>query len=383
MNPESEIKTYSCPESENFLRYGRQRFIPDDKGILHFTEEECLEFVGKACRASCKYPFLFPYQYDVMRYIGEQFGFNEFSRTTQKIDGVYKIDQIVTTQGLLTSENYVSAVWHVGLPDNVLPPELLGIKNRREIVSHTFKGEKYFLVRVNDKTRAFNLEIYNRLENFVQSLEFEMPATVENIGLDIETGALTIKTSWLWLAMMGLNGTSFDEEERVILSEKLANSHPFFEYKAPVTVDWEMFKEPKDDNFQELCRMLLEKDPSINQVTSIGKTRAADRGRDLEVYENPGGFTTSKAIKWLVQCKYSTNSISPETIKGWTDRVREHGYDGFWLMTNNDITPSLFDQLRGVEQNSGIRVKFWQRGDFHTKLNVYAELMGNFFQHVP
>jgi hypothetical protein len=209
-----------------------------------------------------------------------------------------------------------------------------------------------------------------------------MPAPIENMGLDLETGALTIQASWIWLAIMGLRGTNFEEEERVILSEKLANSHPFFEYKAPIEIHWDFLCEPKDDNFQELCRLLLQKEPNMKSVISIGKTRAADRGRDLEVQEVSGGFVSSKTITWLVQCKFSTKSISPDIIKGWTDRVREHGYDGFWLMTNNDITPDLFDQFKGVEHNTGIKVRFWQRGDFHTKLNVYAELLkrGEFFR---
>ena len=66
------------------------------------------------------------------------------------------------------------------------------------------------------------------------------------------------------------------------------------------------------------------------------------------------------------------------------ERVLEHHYDGFWLMTNNDLTPSLIDQFKGVESNPKFdtRIRFWQRSDFHIKLNVYSEILtqGSYFE---
>ena len=121
----------------------------------------------------------------------------------------------------------------------------------------------------------------------------------------------------------------------------------------------------------------MERLPNVTKVVSIGKARAADRCRDFEVEEKTQGLVGSTTLKWLVQCKYSKRSVSPDIIKGWTDRVREHGYDGFWLMTNNDLTPDLFDQFRGVEINTDIKVRFWQRADLDRKLNVYSELLKN------
>ena len=78
----------------------------------------------------------------------------------------------------------------------------------------------------------------------------------------------------------------------------------------------------------------------------------------------------------MVQCKFSEHSISPSIIAGWTDRIIEHSYDGFWLMTNNDVTPNLFDQFKDIERNNryAIKTKLWQRSDFEIKLSVHAEL---------
>ena len=48
-------------------------------------------------------------------------------------------------------------------------------------------------------------------------------------------------------------------------------------------------------------------------------------------------------------------------------------------MTNNDITPNLFDQFKDVSNNEDYQIKtrFWQRSDFHIKLNVHSELFIN------
>jgi hypothetical protein len=77
-----------------------------------------------------------------------------------------------------------------------------------------------------------------------------------------------------------------------------------------------------------------------------------------------------------VQCKFSTSSISPKTIPDWTNRVLEHNVAGYWLMTNNDLTPDLFDQLKDAERNKKIEisVKIWQRNKFDALFNTHPEL---------
>jgi len=78
----------------------------------------------------------------------------------------------------------------------------------------------------------------------------------------------------------------------------------------------------------------------------------------------------------VVQCKFSEHSISTKTIPDWPTRVIEHGCDGFWLMTNNDLTPDLIDQLNDVERNNKhkIETKFWQRNTFDIKLMIHPEV---------
>ena len=62
-------------------------------------------------------------------------------------------------------------------------------------------------------------------------------------------------------------------EERVILSNKLEASQPFFEFKAPIHFDWNKLLGDKDRQFERICELLLQKESNITSIIPIGKTR--------------------------------------------------------------------------------------------------------------
>ena len=167
------------------------------------------------------------------------------------------------------------------------------------------------------------------------------------------------------------------EEERIMLSSKLSESRPFFETLAPTYYEWNNLKAPKAANFEKIVELLLQQEKSLEKIVPLGKTNASDRGRDFDVTEKISTMNKGEKKKWLVQCKFSKNSISPNILSGWVDRVVEHDYDGYWLITNNDVTPSLFDQFKDVELNPKyeIETRLWQRSDLHIKMNLYDEII--------
>lgn len=372
---DEDDRTHPCPESIDLLQINHLKRFADDTGVLHFTESQCHEHAGLFCRASCNYPFLFERFCDLLRDASSEFGFSELSRTKQRQDSNHIVVEKTITKGLFVSEDLTTAIWTLAISDEALPRELISIRDGSAPVDHTFKGEYYYLARLLDQVFAYDVYKYKNVEQLINRLKQDFDTPIEYVGVDVKTGVLVIRSSWMIAALSRINSEGLEEDERVILSERLKESQPFFEFKAPIEVNWAKLNDPRDDTFQEICRRLLLKEPGIDEVIPIGKTRAADRGRDLEVRQKVKGLIDSSTIKWLVQCKFSSRSISPDAIKGWTDRVREHGYDGFWLMTNNDITPDLFDHFKGVERHTNIKIKFWQRGDFHTKLNVYSEIL--------
>lgn len=312
--------------------------------------------------------------------ITEQFNFEELSNIKDTANDFESIQIKTTTKGVFKSDDaYLGIICNFVKKKN-LKPEFQRIFENQYTVENIFEGEKYLLCLANSKIYSFNINFYNSINSVIDEIDFEYPLIEREItiGIDKETNfhVLIISTNIAYFLIAGLLPDNQEEEERVILSNKLESSQPFFEFKAPIHFDWNKLLGDKDRQFERICELLLQKENNISSIIPIGKTRASDRGRDFEVTEKIGGINSNTEIKWLVQCKFSENSISPSSISGWTDRIIEHKYDGFWLMTNNDITPNLFDQLKDVTNNENYRIKtkFWQRSDFHIKLNVHSEL---------
>jgi hypothetical protein len=99
-----------------------------------------------------------------------------------------------------------------------------------------------------------------------------------------------IETEIADFGIAGLLGDSLEEEERVILSNKLEKSQPFFKFKSPIYFNWLKLLGDKDRQFERICELLLQKEKNIIRVIPIGKTRASDRGRDFEVIEKEEGL---------------------------------------------------------------------------------------------
>lgn len=401
--------TYICPEKERLLsepfkyllyfHYVSEK-VSKGSNNLRFTVEECQKVASKGiCTLSCNRDYVRSLQFTLMEEAGKKNGFSEFSKTVEDLSNYERNISIV--RGFLVNETKTVVIMHRDLPEKHLPERISKSRNRSTNIENFYDGEEFLLALLNGKVYACSKKLIPPIKNFIKAVFaikldkddfFDLYIDrlskenyeFERVRVDAETGNFFIDVHWLTIAIAGLIGEDFEEAERVIISEKIYKSSPFFRYRAPINVNWQKFKVPQDDNFQELCRLLLNHEADISNIVSIGKTRAADRGRDFEAIETINNVENNGATKvsWLIQCKFSGKSISTETIKGWTDRVREHGYDGYWLMTNNDITPDLFDQLRSVERNTGIKTKIWQRADFHIKLNIHSEylLNGAFFE---
>jgi hypothetical protein len=315
--------------------------------------------------------------------ITKEYDFEEWQtvKETQNTSEEIKITTI--RKGIFRSNDNIAAIFCKFADLSTLKEPLQQALKNKHKVQHIYHGEKYLLCLTEHKIYSYDIEQFNTMTAILKSIDFEFPLKQRElfIGIDDEAkvDVCIIETEIASFAFAGLHGTGQEEEERVVLSNKLEQSQPFFKFKAPIHFEWKNLIGDKDRQFERICELLLQKEKNIVRVIPIGKTRAGDRGRDFEVVEKGEGFNNTEEQKWLVQCKYSDHSIAPSTISGWTDRVIEHKYAGYWLMTNNDITPSLFDQLKDVEKNKdyNIQVRFWQRSDFHIKLNVYSELFTN------
>lgn len=315
--------------------------------------------------------------------ITNQFGFEELSKVKKTSNDFESVQIITTTKGVFKGRDSYLAIVCNFVDRNNLNPEFQRNFDNQFPVENLYKGDKYLLCLANSRIYSFNVEYFNELNSVIDEIDNEYPLSDRKITIGIDDDndfhILIISTELAYFLVAGLIDDNQEEEERVILSNKLESSQPFFDFKAPIHFEWNNLLGDKDRQFERICELLLQNESNITSIIPIGKTRASDRGRDFEVIEKVDGLNSRTEIKWLVQCKFSGNSISPSSISGWTDRIIEHKYDGYWLMTNNDITPNLFDQFKDVSNNEDYQIKtrFWQRSDFHIKLNVHSELFTN------
>jgi hypothetical protein len=329
---------------------------------------------------------------DLRRFIGSislEYEFEEVQTVTETQNKSEEVRITTIRKGIFKSSDNIAGIFCKFADWKALKPPLYRALSNKLKVEHIYYGDRFLLCLTDRKIYSYDIERYQTMNEIIKSIDYELPLKQREvfIGFDEETkfDICIIETDIALFAIAGLHGAGQEEEERVILSNKLEQSQPFFKFKAPIHFEWSNLIGDKDRQFERICELLLQKEKNVVRVIPIGKTRSGDRGRDFEVVERGEGFNNKDEEKWLVQCKYSDHSIAPSTISGWTDRVIEHKYAGYWLMTNNDITPSLFDQLKDVEKNKdyNIQVRFWQRSDFHIKLNVYSELFtkGDIFQN--
>jgi hypothetical protein len=310
--------------------------------------------------------------------ISNNYGFKEFKTTSETIKGGKKISTTKTTIGLYTDENYYYVFLHHALNENLIG----NIKNQLSTileVDHFYEGQSYLFMELGRKSYAFNVTFYKNIKDVIAEINLKTPFEIKQhmISSDGRLACLLMNDNSRFCIAGVIGFNEYAEEERINLVRRIESAQPFFNFEPYRKVDWSKIKNPTGTHFESLCEKILSKQNNIIDIQPVGKANAADRGRDFIVKEK-GLLLDGKSteVKWLVQCKYSISSISTKTLPDWTNRVIEHHVDGFWIMTNNDLTPDLFDQLKESETNKKIQIstRIWQRNKFDALYNTHPEL---------
>ncbi|EKE03724.1 MAG: putative lysogenic conversion protein (Hypothetical protein) [uncultured bacterium] len=99
--------------------------------------------------------------------------------------------------------------------------------------------------------------------------------------------------------------------------------------------DWEFFAR---DFFKSLGYEII-----------LDPTRGADGGKDLIIGENLLGIQSKKTKKWLVSCKHyaeSGKAVGVNDELNITDRLKQHGCDGFIGFYSSSASTALQERLR-------------------------------------
>lgn len=235
----------------------------------------------------------------------------------------------------------------------------------------------HLLVKINNTILTFSIQLYHSIKELIRIMDLYVSCKIERFLTNKEGTLLVLDTGQSKFLISGMLTAETQEIERAILTSKLEEAKPFFEFKPIKKVNWSNLKDSKGDYFEKLTETLLSLEPNLKEIKPIGKTNAADRGRDFLVTEKSfDTFGMPFEKKWLIQCKFSERSISTKTVPDWVTRTIEHEVDGYWLITNNDLTPDLFDQLNDVPKNKHYKfeTRVWQRNTFDIKLATRPEV---------
>jgi hypothetical protein len=303
-------------------------------------------------------------------------GFKEYSHqeTTVK-EGLHTtITNVV--QGFFVDSTRTQAIISNIANKKLIPHNILRQINNLIIVDSLYEGYEYLLVKCGSHIFTFNIQLYYSITEVIRLIDLHVDCKVQKVQTNKEGTILVLDTGQVRFLISGMLVADAPEVERSILMSRLEDAKPFFEFTPVKKVDWSKLKDNKGDYFEKITETLLQLEPNL-EVNTLGKTNAADRGRDFIVIEK--GFDTFGNLnikKWLVQCKFSEKSISPKIIPDWVNRSVEHDVDGYWLITNNDVTPDLFDQLQDVAKNKSYKIetRIWQRNTFDVKLAARPEV---------
>lgn len=113
-----------------------------------------------------------------------------------------------------------------------------------------------------------------------------------------------------------------------------------------------------DDMFETLCYDLIFSNPKFDResIKKMGKSRARDGGRDIEVREAPGRPGVP-ARKWIFQCKLVKGgaSLGRGRVVDVGDMLEQYKAQGFGIMTSAIIDSGLYDKIESVCGNRKVQ----------------------------
>lgn len=371
-------------DKENKCPYGIQ--------LEDVNEESCFNMIEyRGCGGVCNYEFLWDSQRQIMEEtLLDRLNFKRYGEKTTKKKTIDNKIEIATSYFKDLYINDIKSIIIGHHSHSIEDINKLIFKNNIifENIDSIYNGFNSNLFKISNNIFYINKDTYDEMGEIILDLSFYFKSKINSLRIGAskdkqkEGRLLYIKTNWFWIISTGVLSSQEEiEEEQLKLSSKVQESRNFFKIVEFFDTNWDLLKEKKDSTFQDLVFDLLYHRSSKVEIEPIGKSNAADRGRDHIYVETIDTFDGKKEIKWLIQCKYSNKSISPSSISGWVERVIEHHLDGYWLITNNDISPGLYDQFKDIESNQGynIKTKYWERLHIESLINVYPSLYAKYF----
>lgn len=137
-----------------------------------------------------------------------------------------------------------------------------------------------------------------------------------------------------------------------------------------------------DEAFETLCYDIIFANPKFDHRTikKMGKSRARDGGRDIEVYEAPGRPGVAPR-KWIFQCKLVKGgaSLGRGKLVDVGDMLDQYEAQGFGVMTSAIIDSGLYDKMQTVCSKRSVQEYHFSKLELERSLACNPSVRKRFF----
>src|SRR5690554_2879038 len=138
------------------------------------------------------------------------------------------------------------------------------------------------------------------------------------------------------------------------------------------------------DQFEQMIKMLLERESGVKEVRRPAPINQGDKGRDLiiEWYIDDQSIISNeqvprRLIKVVGQCKSSDKTVGKNKVVDIRDTVETHNSFGFFLAVSTQISAPLTEKLEELKQKD-IWTTWWNREDIESRLLKNQDIIPNF-----
>lgn len=309
--------------------------------------------------------------------------FMESENSIEELAGIYTTDkvyeaidvliaQIPEYKKFLKRENeyykcrslYISSIKH-DLKTIFLEDEIL-VKAK-----DVYKGTENILIKFeNDFIGSINLETYNIYEQIISMVSvFETP----QIYTDSKK-YIYLTDSYINCLFNISDYSAARDLEQLYLQDMINKFTPFRNLKDVYYYD---FSHLTATQFEKLCYDLLI-EMNFVDVHPIGKTNAADGGRDMLAYEIIKGVFGDEKRLWVFQCKHSKKSLDRKDVAEIGDLLEENNAQRYGLFCSNDLSSSAINRIQDKNRRLNGCIRYWGKIEMQSLINNFPNIVSQY-----
>lgn len=249
--------------------------------------------------------------------------------------------------------------------------------SKKKFPENTIKGINGELVIDKEVNNFIHDNSKKEFEKIIKTLNND-----DNLNypiIPLENMLITVSNPYI-IALGRLSGEHEFKSERELL-RKRHNRESEILFPIP---SFQWVEKPCPDQFENLIKALLEREPNVKSVRKPAPINQGDKGRDLIIEWNiidsqivTEHHPPTRIIKVVGQCKASKTTVGKSKVIDIRDTIETHNSFGYFLAVNTQISAPLTEKLE-LLQSKGIWTFWWNREDIELRLSKNQDLIPNF-----